>query len=320
VLTARTEGRYIKKSPDVRTFFKDLATWYLELPEVKAKRSYSRDQRSVRLLLPHFGDRLLKDITPATVEGYKQKRLADTNYKGTTTKPATVNREMACLKTIFSKAVKNGKAERNPTYGVKLLKENNVRDRVLSSEEYDNLLTHCLPYLKPIMKLAYFTGMRLGEILGLTWGQVDLKEGFIKLISEDCKTNEGRLVPLNQELLDLFKATPRGLPVVPIFLRDGKPITSIREAFQSARLKAGIDGFNFHDMRHTFINNRRLEGHDYFRIMAASGHKTMSVFKRYNTVSREELKALVGVKTDTMDIYMDTYPKSATKKGQALGA
>ena len=63
--------------------------------------------------------------------------------------------------------------------GVKFLKENNVRDGVLSSEEYSNLLTHCLPYLKPIMKLAYFTGMRLGEILGLTWGQVDLKEGFI---------------------------------------------------------------------------------------------------------------------------------------------
>jgi len=127
-------------------------------------------------------------------------------------------------------------------------------------------------------------------------------------------------VPLNQELLDLFKAMPRGLPVVPIFLRDGKPITSIREAFQSARLKAGIDGFNFHDMRHTFINNRRLEGHDYFRIMAASGHKTMSVFKRYNTVSREELKALVGVKMDTMDTNMDTYPKSPTKRGQAFGA
>ncbi len=74
------------------------------------------------------------------------------------------------------------------------------------------------------------------------------------------------------------------------------------------------------DLRHTFINNRRLEGHDYFRIMAATGHKTMSVFKRYNTVSREELKALVGVKMDTMDTNMDTYPKPATKKGQAFGA
>jgi integrase len=294
VMSARTEGRYIKKSADARMLFKDLAAWYLELPEVKAKRSYCRDQRSVKLLLPHFGERLLKDITPATVEGYKQKRLADINYKGTTTKPATVNRELACLKTIFSKGVKNEKAERNPTYGVKLLKENNVRDRVLSSEEYALLYTHCLPYLRPIVKLAYCTGMRLGEILGLTWGQVDLKEGFIKLSPEDTKTNEGRLVPLAEELVEMFTAMPRGLPGVLVFLRDGKPITSIREAFQTARLKARLEGFNFHDLRHTFINNRRLEGHDYFRIMAATGHKTMSVFKRYNTVSKDELKALVG--------------------------
>jgi hypothetical protein len=52
------------------------------------------------------------DIPPATVEGYKQKRFANKNHQGTTTKPVTVNREMPCLKTIFSKAVKNGKAER----------------------------------------------------------------------------------------------------------------------------------------------------------------------------------------------------------------
>lgn len=294
VLKARAEGRYIKKSQDSRTFFKNLAAWYLELPEVKAKRSYSRDQRSVRLLLPHIGERLLKDITPAVIEGYRQKRLADINYKGTTTRPATVNREFACLKTIFSKAVKNGKAERNPTHGVKLLKENNVRCRVLASEEYLRLLAHAAPHLKPIVKLAYHTGMRLGEILKLTWGQVDLKEGFINLAPEDTKINEARNVPLNRELMEMLRAMPRGLPGVYVFGRKGAPIISIREAFTSACRKAGIENFNFHDLRHTFVNNRRLEGHDYFRIMAATGHKTMSVFKRYNTVSKEELKALVA--------------------------
>ena len=56
----------------------------------------------------------------------------------------------------------------------------------------------------------------------------------------------------------------------------------------------GGQDITFHDLRHTALNNWRMEGHDYFRIMAASGHKTMSVFKRYNTVSRDELKALVG--------------------------
>jgi hypothetical protein len=137
VMSARTEGRYIKKSLDTRTLFKDLAAWYLELPEVKAKRSYDRDKRSLLKLLPFFGERLLKDINPAKVEAYKQKRLNEPSGRTPQflTKPATVNRELACMKNIFSKAVKNGMAEKNPNQGVKMLKENNERDRVLSTEE-----------------------------------------------------------------------------------------------------------------------------------------------------------------------------------------
>jgi integrase len=96
-----------------------------------------------------------------------------------------VNREITCLKVIFNKAVKNGKADRNPAQGVKLLKENNERDRILSLEEYARLLTHCPDHLKQIVKVAYHTGMRQGEILTLTWGQIDLKEGFIKLSHEN---------------------------------------------------------------------------------------------------------------------------------------
>ncbi|MHB8069055.1 MAG: tyrosine-type recombinase/integrase [Desulfobaccales bacterium] len=296
VLKARTEGRYITKCQDTRTLFKNLAQWYLDLPEVKAKRSYDRDLRSMKLLLPFFGERLLRKINPALVESYKQKRLNQPSGRTPQhlTKPATINRELACMKTIFSKAVKNGKAERNPVQGVKMLKENNERDRILSPEEYTRLLAHSPIHLKPILKLAYHTGMRQGEILNLTWGQVDLKEGFICLKPEDTKTNEGRLVPLVKELVEMFLSMPRGLPGVMVFTRFGAPIKSIREVFEAACSRAGIEDFTFHDLRHTAINNWRLQGHDYFRIMAATGHKTLNVFKRYNTVSREELKALVG--------------------------
>jgi integrase len=296
VMSARTEGRFIKKSPDARTLFKDLAAWYLELPEVKAKRSYSRDQVCIKNLLQFFWDRLLKDITPALVEAFKQKRLSENTKRRPQflTKPASVNREVGCPKTIFNKAIKNGKAERNPCQGVKFLKENNVRDRVLSSEEFTLLLTNCPDYLKPILKLAYHTGMRKGEILRLTWGQVDLKEGFIRLQAEDTKTNEGRLVPLNREMVEMFKAMLRGLPGVEVFTYRGKSVASIWRGLDKACKKAGIENFTFHDLRHTAINNWRLRGHDYFRIMAASGHKTMGVFKRYNTVSKDELKALVA--------------------------
>jgi integrase len=122
---------------------------------------------------------------------------------------------------------------------------------------------------------------------------MDLKEGFIRLAAEDTKTREPRSVPLSYDLVEMFKAMPRGLPGVKVFLREGKPIKSIREIFDAACKRAGIEDFTFHDFRHTAINNWRLQGHDYFRIMAASGHKTMQVFKRYNKVTETELKTLV---------------------------
>jgi integrase len=298
VLTARTEGRYIQKSPDTRTLFKDLAAWYLELPEVKAKRSYVRDCYSVKNLLPFFGDRLLKDITPALVEAYRQRRLGQPSKRAPygPTKPASVNRKLAVFKTIFNKAIKNDKAEKNPAQGVKLLKENNERNRILSPDEYTRLLAHCPAHIKPVVKVAYYTGMRQGEILNLTWGQVDVKEGFIKLEAWDTKTSAPRLVPLTRELVEMLKAMPRGLPAVKVFTYAGRQIGAIKRGFTTACKGAGIEDFTFHDLRHTAINNWRLQGHDYFRIMAATGHKTMTVFKRYNTVSKEELRTLVGEK------------------------
>jgi integrase len=293
-LSLRAEGRCIKKSPDAVTRFKDLCQWYLGLPEVQAKRSYIKDQQHCQKLIAEFGPRLLTAITQAMVEAYKQRRATEISYRKRLTRPSTVNRELTTFKTIFNKAMRNGKAERNPAQGVRPFKENNARDRILSPEEYARLLAFCPDHLKPIIKLGYFSAMRRGEILSLTWGQVDWKEGFIKLRAEDCKTNEGRLVPLNKELIEMFAAMPRGLPMTPVFLYQGHSMGEMKKSFARACKRAGIEDFTFHDLRHTAINNWRVQGHDYFRIMAASGHKTMSVFKRYNTVSKEELKALVG--------------------------
>ncbi len=113
-------------------------------------------------------------------------------------------------------------------------------------------------------------------------------------------------MPLNQELLQMFQALPQGLPHVQVFTHNGgKPVRSIREAFSLACREARIEGLTFHDLRHTAINNWRLQGHDYFRIMAATGHKTMTVFKRYNTVSKAELKALVQGHPGANDTYSD---------------
>jgi integrase len=93
--------------------------------------------------------------------------------------------------------------------------------------------------------------------------------------------------------------------VNPAMLEQGDPRyqgTSITHAFARACRKADIPHATFHDLRHTFVTNARRAGIDYFRIMAITGHKTMAVFKRYNTVDEQDLRQAM----QQMDTYMDT--------------
>ena len=180
--------------------------------------------------------------------------------------------------------------------------------QISDEEEYARLLAHCPTYIKPIVGVAYRTGMRQGEILNLTWGKVDLKEGFIYLNPGDTKTQESRDIPPSGELIEIFQAMPRGLPEVRVFMRNGKPINSIREGFESACQKGEIKDFTFHDLRHTFVTNMRRAGVHDSVIMAITGHKNPGTLMRYKTVSKEALKASVEGKKSENGQYLDSSP------------
>ncbi len=296
-LVERAEGRLLDKKKDVNVRFDQLGKWYLTLSEVKSKKSFDRDVRSIGKLIGFFKARPISQITPSLITEYQSKRLVEKSYRGENTKPATVNREIACLRTVFNKAIRDGKIEKTPMRGVKLLKENNQRERVLSPEEWEGYKANCFPWYFPIAMTAYYTAMRKGEILNLLIPRVDLRDGFIRLRPEDTKTGYGRSIPIAPELMEVLEKTlkVRHLNCDLVFHLDGKPITphNVRVAHESACEGAGIQGFVFHDFRHTRINNWRKEGHDYFKIMSVSGHKTISIFKRYNMMGEEELKTLV---------------------------
>jgi len=291
------ENRFFDVKEEAFQTFKELSSWYLSLEDVKRKKSFRGDRRSVGKLNEFFGTRLLRHITPSVISEYQTIRMNEKSYRGEGTTPATVNREIACLKAMFNKAIRDEKLEKNPTRGVKFLRENNQRERVLSPEEWGRYKAKCLLWYLPIATTAYYTAMRKSEIINIAPSRIDLKEGLIRLKGEDTKTGEARSIPIHPELMEVLK---RVLKVRPfswdrVFHRDGKPIDSnhVRWAHEMVCKKANIPNFTFHDFRHTCINNWRKEGHDYFKIMAASGHKTMSVFKRYNMVGEEELKTLV---------------------------
>ncbi len=289
------EGRYLDKRQDLDLTFTELCDWYLELDETKAKKSYERDGRSVRALKKYFKKTLVREILPSMIESYKMRRINQINSHGKKFKPASVNRELACLRHIFNQAVRDRLIEQSPMVGVKLLRENNVRDRILSEAEFKRLLENSVPYLRPIFLTAYYTGMRKGEIINLTWDRVDLDNGFIALRPQDTKTNEGRRVPLHPRVVEAFKGLERSAETGSVFLNfSGKPIKSFRGGFEGALARSGITGFTFHDFRHTAVTNWRRQGHDNFTIMKATGHRTMEVFRRYNTVDDSDLKKLVG--------------------------
>ena len=93
----------------------------------------------------------------------------------------------------------------NPVPSVSLERESNTRDRVLSRGEFDRLLAAAPAPLKPILLIAYYTGIRRGELLRLTWDRIDLKAGVIRLRLEDTKTQEGRIIPLTKELTQVLQ-------------------------------------------------------------------------------------------------------------------
>jgi integrase len=120
----------------------------------------------------------------------------------------------------------------------------------------------------------------------------DLKQRAIRLEAEDTKASEPRVIYLNDELLGILNEAGkvRGLGHNRVFTYGGRPISSISTSFRRASKKAAIINFRFHDLRHTFNTNMRKAGVDQSVIMKITGHKTPSMFQRYNTVDLADAK------------------------------
>jgi integrase len=306
------QGKFLDKRQPIITTFDELAREFLTYAPAN-KRSWIRDEVSIRILTEVFGGKRLIEITPDAIERYKALRLASTSARGGPPRPATLNRELACLKTMFNLAAKGilhlpgGVPAENPTRVVKFLDEKNVRDRVLSAEEFRRLLDASADYLKPVLICAYSTGMRKGEILQLTWDRVDLRAGFIRLKDTDTKTGAGRSIPIGRELREALQRLPivldrQGGRVSYVFTRSGYPIKSMWDAFASVCRRVGLNDFRFHDLRHTAVTNLRRSRVDALTAMKITGHKTMAAFKRYHTIDEDDLTAAQR----RMDTYMDT--------------
>ncbi len=274
--------------------FDALMDWGLEQEVMKAKTTASEDLVKVNQLKSEFGMCKAIQITPLMVDNFKAG-MKNTICKKTK-RPysgATINKIVSLGRRIYYLAMDAGKVKSNPFARRGTFKEE-PKGRYIPVEHFWKIHGLFPDYMKPIVLMAYLTGMRRGEILNLEWTQIDLFGGFIDLEADDTKTEEPRRIYFNSlpQLKSLIidaernkKAKQKLVFVMP----EGHSVSrvNISRVFRKVCTKASVAPYRFHDLRHTFNTNMLKAGVNQPVIMKLTGHKTNTMFLRYSHLDQE---------------------------------
>lgn len=282
--------------------------------EVTSKKKAQRQEKSFIkgwLARPDFAEKPLAALRSSDFADYRDKRL-----KVVATQ--TVRHELKVIAHLFNVAAKEwGIAVTNPLANIKMPSQGKARERRLSPAEECYLLaaaensgavdkngkSRANPWISPIIRFAIATAMRQGEILALTWKNIDKAKALATL--EDTKNGERRVVPLAPSALAVLDALPRTLRG-PVFATTTEALVqSWKRAVVRARRayladcdkqKAEVDpdylvDLHFHDLRHEAISRLFELGLDAMTVSEISGHKTLSQLKRYTHLSKQDVAA-----------------------------
>jgi integrase len=240
----------------------------------------------------------VKAITPDRIRDFVHGQRA----KGLSN--ASVNRSLALLRRMFSLAIREKKLRVDDAPYFEMLKESKPRQGFLEYNDFLKLRAELPDAIRPVATMGFYTGMRVSEILSLRWTDVSLSDAQAFL--GETKNGESRVIPLSHELLEVLKAERQKNPGADfVFTRDGKQIRDFRQVWRNACVKAGLgrfveavdseaeptyEGLIFHDLRRSGVRNLDRAGVSRTVAMAISGHKTESVYRRYNIVSQRDLQ------------------------------
>jgi integrase len=298
--------------------FEDAATDLKTEYRVNNRRSFDELERRIdKHLKPFFGGHRMSAISTADVRAFikhrqdvgivavkglrKGQRIGDVSN-------AEINRELTILKRMFSLAMQAEKLLRRPH--IPLLEERNTRQGFFEFEALKAVLGRLPAPLQPAIEFAYITGWRIpSEVLPLQWRQVDLKAGEVRLEPETTKNRDGRTFYLTDDLRTLLEGQfadhealkKTGVMVPWVFFRmvakgrggkkEPRRILAFTKAWKTATIEAGCPGRIPHDLRRTAVRNMIRRGVPERVAMQLAGHKTRSVFDRYNVVSNGDLRS-----------------------------
>jgi len=304
------EDRFLDVCKKEKIKFEDFAAEFLNTHSKVNKKSWKSDFYNLETLKGYFGGKYLYAIAIKDIEKFKLERSGQVG-------PATVNRELATLKTMFSKAVIWDKLHENTARNVKFLKEPAGRLRFLEREEIVKVLANCNKILRPIVVLALNTGMRRGELFGLKWHDVDFKNNIITLL--DTKNGEKREVYMNEQVKTALIRVRKHPDSAYIFCnKDGKPLHDIRKSFFTALKKSGINNFHFHDLRHTFASQLAMSGTDINTVRELLGHKDVRMTLRYSHLSPSYKRRAVDILGRKMDTFWTLPPEPKESENEGI--
>lgn len=282
------ENKFLDKRKELKPItFHEFAKEFLEWARVNHKASSrTRELSNMRTLEVAFDNKNIHELTVWDIEKWKQRRKGEV-------KPATVNRELATLKSMLSKAIEWGKLKELPTKKVKPLKGVMKRLRYLMPDELQTLISNCSDHLRPIIILLAHSGMRKGEALNLRWDQVDFEKGIITLT--DTKNDQRRYVPMDETVKSTLKEMKKKSDYVFNGKKPGRPLVWIELSFHNALEKSGIEDFKIHDLRHTFASNLIMAGIDLVTVKELLGHKTIEMTLRYAHLAPDHKMRAVNV-------------------------
>ena len=240
-------------------------------------------------LKPIFGSKAANSVRPRDIADYITSRREAEMAN------ATCNREIAILKSSFRHGSRLELVERIPAFPRKL-KEAKPRQGFVEEAQYKTLMNNARePWLRCFVALGFNFGLRKGELLALQVHDADLLEGWLTIA--DSKNDEGRRIALTKETATLLAACIRGKQHNAfIFTREnGSRVVAPRKAWYALCVRSGLgqfekrpdgktvyEGLQMHDLRRSAVRRMRRRGVQEKICMAISGHKTRSVFDRYN--------------------------------------
>ena len=270
---------YLKKKPK-RTWDEAALRW---LQEKAHKKSYSDDVSRIRWFTEHLRGRTLDQISRDLVD-----RLITTRFRGRSDR--TKDLHVALIRAIFRKAMREWEwIETMPAFRT-YSRSGQVRVRYLTHDQAESLLSYLPGHQREVVLFALATGLRQGNVLRLTWDQVDLVRGIVTITGYDTKNGESLGVPLNKVALGVLERQ-KGRHPSRVFTYKGKPLNSANtKTWRKALKAAGISDFRWHDLRHTWATWLRQADVPTWVLQELGGWKSEAMVRRYAHVSVKHLQ------------------------------